>query len=171
VNVSALQLAEPSLLESIDTALALTGADPSQLCIEITETALLRETSATRDNLAGIRSRGIQIAADDFGTGFASLAYLLQYPVDVLKIDRSFVEGITTDDQSRRLVAGIISLADALGMTVTAEGVERADQASMLRSLNCPGAQGYLFSPAVPADRIPAFLLEPFEPAEPSPGG
>lgn len=171
VNVSALQLAEPSLLESIDTALALTGADPSQLCIEITETALLRETSASRDNLAGIRSRGIQIAADDFGTGFASLAYLLQYPVDVLKIDRSFVEGITTDDQSRRLVAGIISLADALGMTVTAEGVERADQASMLRSLNCPGAQGYLFSPAVRADRIPAFLLEPFEPAEPSPGG
>jgi diguanylate cyclase (GGDEF)-like protein/PAS domain S-box-containing protein len=170
VNVSALQLAEPSLLESIDNALALTGADPSQLCIEITETALLRETAATRDNLTGIRSRGIQIAADDFGTGFASLAYLLQYPVDVLKIDRSFVDGITTSDQSRRLVAGIISLADALGMTVTAEGVERADQASMLCALRCPGAQGYLYSPAVPADQIPAMLLKPFEPAESSPG-
>jgi EAL domain-containing protein (putative c-di-GMP-specific phosphodiesterase class I) len=166
VNVSALQLAEPSLLDVFDDALAVTGAAPSQLCIEITETALLRETAATRDNLAGIRSRGLQIAADDFGTGYASLAYLLHYPIDVLKIDRSFVEDISTSDQSQRLVAGIISLADALGMRVTAEGVETADQAAVLRSLHCPGAQGYLYSRAVPADQISALLRTPFDVAQ-----
>jgi diguanylate cyclase (GGDEF)-like protein/PAS domain S-box-containing protein len=165
VNVSALQLAESGLLIAVDEALRSSAVDPARICVEITETALLRETATTRENLTGMRARGIRIAADDFGTGFASLSYLLQYPIDVLKIDRSFVDEITTNEQSRRLVAGIISLADALQITVTAEGVERAEQAAMLRSLSCPGAQGFLYSPAVPPDMVPLLLEQRFDPA------
>ena len=158
VNVSALQLVEGGLLTALDDALASSGLDPALLCVEITETALLRETTTVRDNLAGIRARGIRIAVDDFGTGYASLAYLRQYPIDVLKIDRSFVGNVTTDDQARKLVAGIVALADALGITVTAEGVESEAQATILRQLRCPGAQGFLYSPAVHADQITALL-------------
>lgn len=156
VNASALQLADASLLPSLDDALTASGLDPGLLCIEITETSLLRETQTVRDNLQGIRRRGVRIAVDDFGTGYASLTYLRQYPVDVLKIDRSFVTDITTNDQDRRLVAGIVSLAEALEMTVTAEGVETPEQAALLRVMGCPGAQGYLYSRAVPADTITA---------------
>jgi diguanylate cyclase (GGDEF)-like protein/PAS domain S-box-containing protein len=158
VNASALQLADAGLLTSLDQALVVSGLEAGLLCIEITETALLRETQTARDNLAGIRHRGVRIAVDDFGTGYASLAYLRQYPVDVLKIDRSFVSEITTDDYDRRLVAGIVSLAQTLGMTVTAEGVETPEQASALREMGCPGAQGYLYCRAVPADTITANL-------------
>jgi diguanylate cyclase (GGDEF)-like protein/PAS domain S-box-containing protein len=158
VNASALQLADPGLLPSLDDALAASGLDPGVLCVEITETALLRETTTARDNLDGIRQRGIRIAVDDFGTGYASLTYLRQYPADVLKIDRSFVADITTDEYDRRLVAGIVALSGTLGMTVTAEGVETAEQAAMLREMGCPGAQGYLYSRAVPAREITAHL-------------
>jgi diguanylate cyclase (GGDEF)-like protein/PAS domain S-box-containing protein len=165
VNVSALQLAESGLLIAVDEALRSSAVDPSHICVEITETALLRETATTRENLTGLLDRGIRIAADDFGTGFASLSYLLRYPIDVLKIDRSFVDQITTNDQTRRLVAGIISLADALEITVTAEGVERPEQAAMLRSLSCPGAQGFLYSPAVPPDMVPLLLQQRCDPA------
>jgi diguanylate cyclase (GGDEF)-like protein/PAS domain S-box-containing protein len=158
VNVSALQLAEAGLLGALDIALSSSGLDPSRLCIEITETALLHETAAARENLEGIRARGTQIALDDFGTGYASLAYLRQYPVDVIKIDRSFITHLTTSDYDHRLVAGIIVLAEALDMKVTAEGVEHPSQAALLKELGCPGAQGYLYSRAVPADQVDALL-------------
>jgi len=158
VNASAVQLTDDGLLATLDTALTSSGLEPQRLCIEITETALLRETQTVRDNLAGIRQRGIQIAVDDFGTGYASLAYLRQYPVDVLKIDRSFVSDVTANDYDRRLVGGIVSLAQSLGMTVTAEGVETTEQAAALRALGCPGAQGFLYSRAVPAERITTLL-------------
>ncbi len=111
-----------------------------------------------RRNLVGIRERGIRIAVHDFGTGYASLAYLRQYPADVLKIDRSFVADIATDDYDRRLVAGIVSWSAALAMTVTAEALETREQAAVLRSMGCPGAQGYLYSRAVPAEEITALL-------------
>ena len=162
VNVSALQLAEMGLLDAIDSALERSGVDPSLLCIEITETALLRSTTSAQENLAGIRERGIQIAADDFGTGYASLAYLLEYPVDVLKIDRSFVTDLVSSERSRRLVTGILALADALGITVTAEGVEEPEQARILLELGCPGAQGFLYSKAVAAEHITLLRGHPF---------
>lgn len=154
VNVSALQLSDGGLVGDIDEAIARTGIDPRHLCVEITETALLRETSIARANLAGAHDRGVQVALDDFGTGYASLSYIRNYPVDVLKIDRSFVTNITTSDQDRTLVSGIIALATALGIAVTGEGVETPDQADLLRELGCPGAQGYLFSHAVPAEQV-----------------
>jgi diguanylate cyclase (GGDEF)-like protein/PAS domain S-box-containing protein len=155
VNVSTLQLAEKGLLEAIDEALAASGLDPRLLCVEITETALLRRTSITAANLESIHARGISLAIDDFGTGYASLTYLSQYPVDVLKIDRSFIPAPTGRDEGEDgLVAGIIALATTLGITVTAEGVERPDQAARLRQMGCPSAQGWLYSAAVPADDV-----------------
>jgi diguanylate cyclase (GGDEF)-like protein/PAS domain S-box-containing protein len=158
VNLSALQLTEAGLLDAIDGALASSGLDPARLCVEITETALLRDTTTARDNLTGISNRGIDIAIDDFGTGYASLTYLRQYPIDVLKIDRSFITHITTNDHDRRLVAGIIALARQLDVSVTAEGVEHEDQATALRALGCPGAQGWLYSKAVPPEQITTLL-------------
>ena len=158
VNASALQLAETGLLPAIDDALATSGLDPGLLCIEITETALLRQTTTADSNLDGIHQRRIGIAIDDFGTGYASLIYLRQYPIDVLKIDRSFITHPTAPDHDDRLVAGIIALARGLGITVTAEGVEHPDQATHLRQMGCPTAQGFLYSPALPVDQITPLL-------------
>ena len=154
VNVSTLQLAESGLLAAIDDALDSSDLDPRLLCVEITETTLLHQTAAAAGNLVGIRDRGISIAIDDFGTGYASLAYLRDYPIDILKIDRSFVTDMATNDNDARIVAGIIALAGALGIDVTAEGVESTEHAALLRAMGCPTAQGYLFSQALPADEI-----------------
>ena len=162
VNASAVQLAEAGFLAALDAALAASGLDPATLCMEITETALLRQTTVARDNLAGIHQRGIAVAIDDFGAGYASLTYLNRYPVDIIKIDRSFIAGITVEDSDRRLVAGIIALARMFGVTVTAEGVERPEQATVLREMGCPSAQGYLYSKAVPCHELAALLERGF---------
>jgi diguanylate cyclase (GGDEF)-like protein/PAS domain S-box-containing protein len=162
VNASALQLAEAGLLDAIDGALVASALNPAALCLEITETALIRQTATARENLDGIRDRGIGIAIDDFGTGYASLTYLRQYPIDILKIDRSFITHITTNDQDRRITAGIIALATTLGITVTAEGVEHPDQAALLRQMGCPGAQGWLYSKALPPEDVTPLLDHAF---------
>jgi len=130
-------------------AVATTGADPATLCFEITESAILRELPVVDTNLRGIHARGVALAVDDFGTGYASLAFLRSLPVSVLKLDRSFVVAVAENDLDRRLVGGIIALAAGLGIDVSAEGVEREAQAETLRALGCRRAQGFLFSPAV----------------------
>ena len=158
VNVSTMQLSEGGLLEALDAAMASSRLDPGRLCLEITETALLRESTVTRDNLEGIRDRGIRVAIDDFGTGYASLTYLHRYPIDLIKIDRSFVSDIMTNDHDYRLVGGLIALAMHLGLSVTAEGVEREEQAAALRGLGCPSAQGFLYSGAVSAPQLTEIL-------------
>ena len=155
VNVSAVQLAEAGLIEAIDDALAASGLDPTLLCVEITETALLRTTAITHANLEALHARGVSLAIDDFGTGYASLTYLHQYPVDVIKIDRSFMTDV---DQPGGLVAGIVALARTLGIAVTAEGVETPAQAAGLHAFDCPTAQGWLYSAAVPAEDITGLL-------------
>ncbi len=119
---------------------------------------MLRKTSTSSGNLHGIRERGIGIAIDDFGTGYASLTYLREYPIDVIKIDRSFITNITADEHDRAITAGIVALAKALGITVTAEGVEHLDQSAHLRRTGCPSAQGWLYSKAVPPDEATARL-------------
>ena len=128
------------------------------LCIEITETALLSQTATATDNVAGIHERGVGIAIDDFGTGYASLLYLRRYPINVIKIDRSFVTNITTDEQDQAITTAIIALASALGMTVTAEGVEYPDQAACLHDLGCPSAQGWHYSTALPGVEVTPLL-------------
>ena len=158
VNVSARQLAEGGLLATLDEALAASRLDPGRLCLEITETALLSETTIARDNLTGIHDRGVRIAIDDFGTGYASLTYLHRYPIDVLKIDRSFITGITASNRDYQLVGALIAMADHLKLSVTAEGVENPEQADCLRALGCPSAQGYLYSQAVPPEQMGTIL-------------
>ena len=165
VNASALQLAEHGLLDEIDEILMSTGLDPTLLNIEITETALLRQTVTASENIAGINERGIGIAIDDFGTGYASLSYLLRYPINVLKIDRSFITDITTNRDNRAITAAIISLASALDMTITAEGVEHPDQAALLLEMGCPGAQGWLYSKAVLPDEVTLLLDHVYPPS------
>jgi diguanylate cyclase (GGDEF)-like protein/PAS domain S-box-containing protein len=158
VNLSTRQLAEVDLLRTIDDAVVSTGASPSWLCFEITETAILRDLAVVDDNLRGIRHRGIELALDDFGTGYASLAYLREIPVAVLKLDRSFVRNIADSEFDRRLVAGVVGLAHGLHVEVTAEGVEEERQAEILRELGCRRAQGFLYSGAVPAAAIDEML-------------
>jgi EAL domain-containing protein (putative c-di-GMP-specific phosphodiesterase class I) len=162
VNTSARQLAEVGLLDAVDSALLTSGLDPSRLCLEITEIALLNETVIARDNLAGIHDRGVRVALDDFGTGYASLTYLHRYPIDVLKIDRSFIKGIQVDNKDYRLVGALIAMANHLQLSVTAEGVENQAQADCLSRLGCLSAQGYLYSPAVPPDEFRRLLFTNF---------
>jgi diguanylate cyclase (GGDEF)-like protein/PAS domain S-box-containing protein len=159
VNLSARQLAEAELLHVIDDALATTGAQPSCVCFEITETAILRDLPVVEANLRGIHERGIALAVDDFGTGYASLTYLRTSPIGILKLDRSFVADVVGDDFSRRLVGGIVALAHGLGIVVTAEGVEERAQADVLRSLGCQRAQGFLYSGALTAADIEPMLV------------
>jgi diguanylate cyclase (GGDEF)-like protein/PAS domain S-box-containing protein len=161
VNLSSLQLAEAGLLTDLDRALERAGLDPTRLCLEITETAMLHETGTVRANMAGIHRRGVGMAIDDFGTGYASLTYLRRYPVDVVKLDRSFVQNLGTVPQDEHITAGIIDLARRLGISVTAEGVERVEQAEVLRSLGCSSAQGFLYSPAVPPEVLEPMLDDP----------
>lgn len=162
VNVSVLQLAERGLLKAIDHALEDSGLVPAQLCLEITETALLAHTAVASENLTGIHERGICLAIDDFGTGYASLTYLRRYPISVIKMDRSFLPAPGGAQHDHRLVLGIITLAGILGLTVTAEGVEDATQAAHLRELGCPSAAGWFYSQALPADQIPDLLNRVF---------
>ncbi|MBI4936519.1 MAG: EAL domain-containing protein [Actinobacteria bacterium] len=156
VNISAVQLAEVGLLDAIDGALAASGLEPELLCVEITETALLRRTAVVTSNLQGIHDRGISLAIDDFGTGYASLTYLDQHPIDVIKIDRSFVAHATDDGPG--LVAGIIALARPLGIQIVAEGVEHADQVARLCQMGCGSAQGWFYSRAVCPDEATRLL-------------
>jgi diguanylate cyclase (GGDEF)-like protein/PAS domain S-box-containing protein len=158
VNLSTRQLAEAGLLGTIDRALVATGASPSWLCFEITESAILRALPVVDDNLRGIRRRGIELALADFGTGYASLTYLREIPVAVLKLDRSFIRHLADSEFDRRLVAGVVGLAHGLHVEVTAEGVEEETQAEILRELGCRRAQGFLFSGAVPAAVIDTML-------------
>ena len=163
INLAAAQLAEPTLPQVVDAAIAASGVDPSRLCVEITETALMRETDRVRENLTDLASRGIAVAIDDFGTGYASLAYLRDFPIDVIKIDRSFTALMVNDDYERRLIAGIIALAGMLDMRVTAEGIETEEQAQLLAGLGCNGGQGYLYSKAVPAAEVEGLFDRHFD--------
>jgi EAL domain-containing protein (putative c-di-GMP-specific phosphodiesterase class I) len=166
VNVSTRQLAEGGLLDAIDAALATSGLDPGRLCLEITETSLLNETPIARDNLAGIHDRGVRLALDDFGTGYAALTYVHRYPIDILKIDRSFVTGIATASKDYRLVGALIAMANHLQLSVTAEGVEHQEQADCLKALGCPSAQGYLYSQAVPSEQLHSLMHRRFPAGE-----
>lgn len=142
VNVSAQQLTTGDFVGVIDRALAVSMLDPSALIVELTESMMQSERS--RQSLLELRERGVRIAIDDFGTGFSSLAYLRRFPVDILKIDRSFLTGVIDDERDAAIVRTIISMARNLGLSVVAEGVETAAQLAFLHALGCEKAQGYL---------------------------
>jgi EAL domain-containing protein (putative c-di-GMP-specific phosphodiesterase class I) len=151
VNLSARQFDQPDLVDIVAGALARSGLPPKALCLEITETALMENAEASRAMLVQLDQLGVQLAIDDFGTGYSSLAYLKQFPVDVLKIDRTFVDGLPDDAEDMAIVTTIVRLAESLGMTVTAEGIETTPQAETLRSLGVRLGQGYLFARPMPA--------------------
>ncbi len=155
VNVSTRQLEDPDFPAIVQDLLAGAGIPASALCLELTESALMDAGEASVDVLREIKDLGIYVGIDDFGTGHPSLARLRRLPVEVLEVDRSFVDGLGTEREDSAVVAAILSLAHALGLHVVAEGVETPLQADQLTALGCPVAQGYLWSPAVPAARVP----------------
>jgi predicted signal transduction protein with EAL and GGDEF domain len=158
LNLSRQQLAESTLMVAFDEAIERSGLDPSLLCVEIAEAALILPSATAAQNLSQLRARGVRLAIDNFGTGYAALGYLRERPVDMVKIDRSFIRDIGTSDYSRRLVAGITALAHQMGLAVSAEGVETVEQAAFLRDLGCTSAQGFLYSPAVPGTEMGVLL-------------
>ncbi|MFI5845751.1 putative bifunctional diguanylate cyclase/phosphodiesterase [Catenuloplanes sp. NPDC051500] len=156
VNVSARQFRQPGFVDTVRAALAGTGAAPASLLLEITESLVLRDTDQVLADLDELRGIGVRIAIDDFGTGYSSLSYLRQIPVDVLKIDKSFIDDIIGSRQQHALVGAIVTLAHNLDLTVVAEGIEHAEQRETLHRMGCPYGQGYLFSKPVWPDEIPA---------------
>jgi len=153
VNLSARQLLDPLLVTDVHRVLADTGLDPGRLILEITESTIVSDTSAVLERLRQIRDIGVRLAVDDFGTGYSSLSYLRMFPVDILKIDRSFVDDVVAGWQGTAFVRTIVRLTETLSMTAVAEGVETREQAHALRGVGCQLGQGHLFAlPMPPAD-------------------
>jgi EAL domain-containing protein (putative c-di-GMP-specific phosphodiesterase class I) len=154
VNLSAAQFRNPGLVQVVMSALANSGLAAQRLELEITETILLDESEATLAVLYQLRELGVRIAMDDFGTGYSSLSYLQSFPFDKIKIDRSFIEGIADGGGSLNIVRAVTAMANGLGMITTAEGVETPEQLEAVRAEGCTEMQGFLFSPAVPANEL-----------------
>ncbi len=166
VNISAIQFRSPGLMQVIVGALAASGLAPTRLEIEITESVLLHNKEATLALLHQLRALGIRIAMDDFGTGYSSLTYLQSFPFDKIKIDRSFVKNITENSSSLNIVRAVAALANGMGMTATAEGVETAEQLHSIASEGCTEMQGFLFSKPLPAAEIERQFLSGRGPRE-----
>jgi PAS domain S-box-containing protein/diguanylate cyclase (GGDEF)-like protein len=159
VNVSALQLAEPQFVREVADVLRSSGMPPANLCLEITETAGIQDLAETAERLRELRALGVLLALDDFGTGYSSLTMLRHLPVDLVKMDRSFVAHLTSDAQDAVLARLIIDAAHAMGMQVCAEGVETPEQARQLTALGCDRAQGWYYSrPHPPGETLEAAL-------------
>ncbi|MEY9849559.1 diguanylate cyclase (GGDEF)-like protein/PAS domain S-box-containing protein [Streptacidiphilus sp. BW17] len=152
VNVSARQFRDPRFVGEVRHALDRSGLAPGSLVLELTETVLMRQSDQVRADMRTLKGLGVRIAIDDFGTGFSSLGYLRDYPIDLLKVDKSFVDGLLVDEQQVALVEGIIRIARTLGMKVIAEGIEDARQQARLADMGCEFGQGFLFSPPVSAE-------------------
>ena len=161
MNVAGAQLADPSFVATVSAVLGDTGLDPHLLSLEITESILMADTEAAAATLRAIAALGVHLALDDFGTGYSSLTYLRRFPVEALKIDRSFVAGIGQDREDEAIVGMILNLSRALGLQVVAEGVETAEQIDQLRRWGCPLMQGFYFGRPMPAEQIEQFLEAP----------
>ena len=158
VNVSGRQLKEPGFVDVVAGALSASSLPPSRLCIEVTESVLMENLDATVRVLTSVKHLGVAVAVDDFGTGYSSLASIGRYPVDFLKIDRSFVERLPEDTDAGTIVWAVVRLGHNLGLRVVAEGVEDDGQLGALREMGCDLAQGYHFSRPIPASELDAFL-------------
>jgi diguanylate cyclase (GGDEF)-like protein len=153
VNISARQLREPGVVDYVADVLARTGLEPACLQLEITESVAL-SMEASSGVLPGLRRLGVRIAIDDFGTGHSALSRLQEMPVDAVKIDRCFVQGIEENSVSEAIVTAIVSMADAMGITVVAEGVETASELAVIRQARCHAAQGYYYCEPLPAEAL-----------------
>jgi EAL domain-containing protein (putative c-di-GMP-specific phosphodiesterase class I) len=161
VNVSAVQLAHPGLLDVVAESLQATGIDPASLCLEITESVLMADADAGLEALLALKMLGVAIAVDDFGTGYSSLAYLSRFPIDLIKIDKGFVDPLGRgDDRAGSIVRAVVELSRALGLTTLAEGVETEEQHADLMAIGCEAGQGYLFARPQPPEDISALLTD-----------
>jgi len=158
INVTARDLASPAFVARVASDLQRAGLEGTDLALEVTEHTLMQTSHSALSALAELRTIGVHIGLDDFGTGFSALSYLQAFPLDFLKIDRSFVERIATDSGSAAITSAVIELAHALGLMAVAEGVETPEQLAMLRSFGCERAQGFLFSAALPAAGLAGLL-------------
>jgi diguanylate cyclase (GGDEF)-like protein len=160
VNLSARQFAEPCLAARVARALEEHGLAPGLLQLEITETTAMEDAQAAVETMHRLKDLGVRLAIDDFGTGYSSLSYLKRFPVDTLKIDRGFTDGLGRDPEDTAIVHAVIALGRSLGLVVTAEGVETADHARILRELGCDYGQGYHYTPALSPDHLIAWHAE-----------
>ena len=145
INVSPLQLRDEGFATFVLAQLADAGVEPAAIAVEVTETALIRDPGRSGRELAALSAAGIGISLDDFGTGYSSLSWLTRFPVDVVKIDRSFTEDITHDERKAAIVSAVIQVSHELALTVVAEGVETEEQRHRLLAMGCDWGQGYLF--------------------------
>jgi predicted signal transduction protein with EAL and GGDEF domain len=158
VNVSPRQLADDKLVDCVRTVLEETGMDPARLCLEVTESVLVEDPESSARTLGALKGLGVEIAVDDFGTGYSSLEYLRHFPIDCVKIDRSFVRGLPHSPEDVAIVGAVIELGHALNLSVTAEGVENTKQLGNLQSAGCDTAQGFLFSRPERAEVVEGLL-------------
>jgi diguanylate cyclase (GGDEF)-like protein len=160
VNVSAIQLDTDDLLAHVEEALSSSGLDPNGLTVEITETALMRNAEDTARRLASLKDLGVRIAVDDFGTGYSSLAHLRRFPVDMLKIDRSFISQLAEGSEGEILLHTLIQLGKALSIETTAEGIERPQDLSLIKAEECDSGQGFLFTEPLSAEDADSFFRQ-----------
>jgi EAL domain-containing protein (putative c-di-GMP-specific phosphodiesterase class I) len=161
VNLSSKQFTQPDLLEQIKQALRETGLAPSSLKLEITESVVMENIDKATEMLKQLRALGVELSIDDFGTGYSSLSYLHRFPIDTLKIDRSFVTQMSDNDENTEIVRTIVMLARNLKMSVVAEGVETEQQLAQLIALGCGYGQGYYFSKPADAEAVSQLLAAP----------
>ena len=164
VNLSPRQFKDPDLVDHLSRVFSETGMPPELLEIEITESMMMTDVEGAVAKLSAIRELGVRLAIDDFGTGYSSLAQLKRFPIDTLKVDRSFIRDIPDDAGNNAITEAIIALGRSLGVTVVAEGVETSAQQAFLRTRACHEMQGYIFSKPVPADEFEK-LLRTYVPA------
>jgi diguanylate cyclase (GGDEF)-like protein len=160
VNVSARQLDTDEFVSDVEEALASSGLEPARLTIEITETTLMRDAAETARRLSAVKRLGVRIAIDDFGTGYSSLAHLQQFPVDALKIDRSFISQLSHNREGETLIHTLVQLGKALSIETLAEGIEQQQELTLLRDEHCDSGQGFLFARPLDVDATEAFLAD-----------
>jgi EAL domain-containing protein (putative c-di-GMP-specific phosphodiesterase class I) len=150
----------PDVIDLIASVLARTGARPSDLCLELTESVFMGDLDYFTKTLDNVKALGVGLALDDFGTGYSSLSYLKRFPFNAVKVDRSFVDGLGTEPHDSDLVAAIVAMAHALGLDVIAEGVETETQLANLRRLGCTQVQGFYLAPPMPTDAFTRLVEE-----------
>jgi EAL domain-containing protein (putative c-di-GMP-specific phosphodiesterase class I) len=160
VNLASPSFRQPDLVEKVASALRRHGVQPAELCIEATESILMRDADATMTTLKRLRELGVKLSIDDFGTGYSSLSYLRRFPIDQLKIDRSFVNELAVNNDDAAIITAIASLARSLNLEVVAEGVETVEQARLLAAQGCHIMQGYFFGRPVPAEELTLLLAQ-----------
>ncbi len=160
VNLSARQVARPELVDEVREILIETGLEPDSLILEITESVMMQDMELSIERLGSLKQLGVRLAVDDFGTGYSSLNYIRRFPVDILKVDKSFVDGVSEGGEASALTAAVIELAGILNLKPVAEGIERADQLERLLELHCDMGQGFFFAKPLPADELQSLLNE-----------